>query len=248
MNGQTGPGADTEQPAPLPQSEPDDERRYIRIRRSHFFAALMPLAFAAGLAYGYVLWGRDQAELAGAQGSYSVGAARIQVEPDDDPALGPTSAPITIIEFADFNCPYCQAWHQQVFQPLLDAYPDQIRFVYRDFPIVGGGGVGLAAAQAANCAGEQSAYWEYHRALYSGRYSLTGDGFRSAAEDHGLDPAALTECIDSERYAEEPRADLRYGSSLGVSGTPTFFINGIPVVGAQPLSRFVEIIEAELGN
>lgn len=235
-------------PTPAPHPEPDDDRRYIRIRRSHFFAALVPLAFAAGLAYGYLLWGRDAAQLSGAQGSYSAEVARIQVDPDDDPALGPLSAPITIVEFADFNCPYCQAWHQQVFRPLMDAYPDQIRFIYRDFPIVGGGAIGLMAAHAANCAAEQEGYWEYHAALYSGRYPLTREGFQAAAEALGLDPTALADCIDSGRYAEEPRDDLRYGSSLGVSGTPTFFINGLPIVGAQPLARFVEVIEAELGN
>lgn len=226
--------------------QPDDDLRTIRIRRSHFYAALMPLAFGVGVAYGYFLWGRDPSPLAGAQGSYSAPVERLAVETDDDPALGAENAPITIVEFSDYNCPYCRAWHQQVFGPLLDAYPNQIRFVYRDFPIVGGGAPGLAAAQAANCAGEQQAYWDYHAALFSGEFPLDSRGFHAAAEAVGLDAAALAGCVESGRYDAEVRADLRYGAGLGVSGTPTFFINGIPLVGAQPLERFVEIIEAEL--
>lgn len=229
-----------------PSEQPEEEGRYIRIRRSHFYAALMPLAFAAGVAYGYLLWGRQSSDLAEAQGSYSAVAERITVETDDDPALGPANAPITIIEFSDYNCPYCRAWQQQVMGPLLEAYPDQIRFVYRDFPIVGGGAAGLAAAQAANCAGEQQAYWDYHAALFSGSFPLDSSGFRAAAESLGLDAAALVDCVESGRHAEEVNQDLRYAAGLGIRGTPTFFINGIPLVGAQPLERFSEIIDAEL--
>lgn len=232
--------------APVPQI--NDDHKYIRIRRSHFFAALIPIAFAAGLAYGYFLWGRDRGQLNGIEGELSTGVARVQVDTDDDPSLGPADAPVTIVEFSDFNCPYCRAWNQQVFRPLLDSYPDQIRFVYRDFPIVGGGSIGLSAAQAANCAAEQQAYWEYHDALFSGTYSLDQNGYLAAAESLGLDPDALSACLESGRNANEPRADLRYGASLGVTGTPTFFINGIPLVGAQPLSSFAEVIDSELGR
>lgn len=232
----------------MSEIEPIDDRRYIRVRRSHFYAALMPIAFAAGLAYGYFLWGGDRTELAGAQGSYSAEVNRVQVETDDDPSLGPADAPITIIEFSDFNCPYCRAWNQQVFHQLLDHYADQIHFVYRDFPIVGGGSVGQQAAQAANCAAEQDRYWDYHDALFSGTYSLDPGGYLAAAQSLGMDAATLGDCLDSGRYADESQADLRYGAAVGVSGTPTFFINGIPLIGAQPLSRFIEIIDAELGR
>ncbi len=232
----------------MSEIEPIDDRRYIRIRRSHFYAALMPIAFAAGLAYGYFLWGGDRTELVGAQGSYSAEVNRVQVDPDDDPSLGPADAPVTIIEFSDFSCPYCRAWNQQVFHQLLDHYADQIRFVYRDFPIVGGGSVGQQAAQAANCAAEQDRYWDYHDALFSGTYPLDPRGYLAAAESLGMDAPTLGDCLDSGRYADESQADLRYAAGVGVSGTPTFFINGIPLVGAQPLSRFIEIIDAELGR
>jgi protein-disulfide isomerase len=229
-----------------------DAGRYIRIRRSHFYALLLPLAFVAGIAYGYLIWGRNEAVPAAPAEAGDTGLsraiARIEVEADDDPALGPEDAPITIIEFSDFNCPYCQRWHQEVFEPLLASYPGQIRFIYRDFPIVGGGGPGMAAAQAANCAGEQDRYWEFHGAMFSGIYALNGEGFAEASGAVGLDSEALLECYESGRYETEVQADLQYGAGLGVSGTPTFFINGIPLVGAQPLLRFVEIINAELGG
>ena len=228
----------------------EDDRRYIHIRRSHFYAALLPLAFAAGLAFGYLVWGgvpRESAASSNSSAGFSVGG-RIEVDPDNDPAIGPLDAPVTIIEFSDFNCPYCRQWHQEVFRELLAAYPAQIRFVYRDFPIVADGTAGFAAAQAANCAGEQGAYWEYHDALFSGAYALDRAGFGASAQQLGLDSATLLECLDSGRQAGEVEADFRYGASLGINGTPTFFINGIPLIGAQPLLRFIELINAELGR
>jgi protein-disulfide isomerase len=243
---------------PLPDLEttaPGDESRYIRIRRSHFYAVLLPLAFVAGIAYGYLIWGKPDATPPTSanttdttEAGFSTAVGRIEVETDDDPTLGPADAPITIIEFSDFSCPFCQRWHQEVFDPLMAAYPGQIRFIYRDFPIVGGGGPGMAAAQAANCAREQGLYWEYHNALFSAAYALNPEGFEEAAAAVGADSGALIECFQSGRYEAEAQADLRYGAGIGVSGTPTFFINGIPLVGAQPLLRFVEIINSELGG
>lgn len=229
-----------------------DARRYIRIRRSHFYALMLPLAFVAGIAYGYLLWGKEEpAQPASPESdpaASSRGVARLEIDLDDDPSLGPADAPITIIEFSDFNCPYCQRWHQEVFEPLMASYPGQIHFVYRDFPIVGGGGPGMAAAQAANCAREQNLYWEFHDAMFSGSYPLNAEGFTAASGALGVDSEALMVCFESGRYEAEVQADLRYAAGLGVSATPTFFINGIPLVGAQPLLRFMEIINAELGG
>ena len=107
---------------------------------------------------------------------------------------------------------------------------------------------GFAAAEAANCAAEQGAYWEYHDALYSGDYPLNQPGFEAVARQLELDLPGLTECIKSGRQTSEVDGDFRYGASLGVTGTPSFFINGIPLIGAQPLLRFVEVINSELGR
>jgi protein-disulfide isomerase len=166
----------------------------------------------------------------------------LEIEVDDDPALGPSDAPITIVEFSDFNCPYCQRFHIETFPALMESYPDQIHFVYRDFPVVGG----LESALASECAHEQDSYWEYHNLLFSGTQTRGTEGFLAYAEELGLDADAFEACLTEGRYADEVEADAMYAAGLGITGTPTFFINGIPLVGAQPLEVFVEIIEAEL--
>lgn len=234
-------------PQAPPQSEDrQDPNNLLVFQRSHVYMALLPLALVTGLALGYLAWGGDAATPAPASNPASNpdGQNRLEVSLDDDARLGPDDAPIVIVEFSDYNCPYCQRFHQQTFQPLLDAYPGQIQFVYRDFPITSQ--ESFNAAQAAECAGVQGAYWEYHDALFSGRYGLGLDAYRAYAQELGLDADELVQCVEEDRYAQEVQADARYASELGVSGTPTFFINGIPLVGAQPLDRFVEIIEAEL--
>jgi protein-disulfide isomerase len=219
----------------------------LRFRRSHLYAALLPLAFIVGLATGFLFWGREpETPPAPAPSAAAEAPTRLEVSVDDDPALGPADAPITIIEFSDFNCPYCEKWHVETFQPLLAAYPDQIRFVYRDFPITSA--ESLVAAQAADCAGDQDAYWAFHDALLSGGLDLGRQAYEEYATRLGLNVEVLLGCIDSEKYRAEVEGDARYAAGLGASGTPTFFINGIPLVGAQPLAQFQAVIEKELGG
>jgi protein-disulfide isomerase len=237
--------------------DPESDVQYVRLRRSHIYLALIPVALLVGFAGGYLVWGQEAAS-ASAPASAPVSAPeaeaepaqanRLEVDPAGDPSIGPADAPITIVEFSDFNCPYCQRWHREVSQELLSAYPDQIQFVYKDFPIVGGGRVGFLSAQAAHCAEEQVAYWEYHNALFSGAYTLDSSGIEQIAVDLGLDLDPFKECMVEARYAEEVRDDFNYGVSLGVTSTPSFFINGIPLIGAQPLENFAQIIDSELGN
>ena len=238
-------------------SEPNADPQYIRLRRSHLYLALTPIAALVGFGAGFLVWGQDAAQdLAAvpdpARAAQAVAdaapASRLEVDPGGDPSLGPADAPITIVEFSDFNCPHCQAWHREVSEELFNTYPDQIYFVYKDFPIVGGGRAGFLGAQAAHCAEEQGAYWEFHSALFSGEYSLDSPGVDQIAVDLGLDLDPFKECMVEARYAEEVRDDFNYGVSLGVSSTPTFFINGIPLVGAQPFVNFAQIIDSELGN
>lgn len=217
----------------------------LRFRRSHVYAALLPLTFVVGLATGFLFWGREsQSPPAPVPAAAAQAPTRLEVSVDDDPSLGPADAPITIIEFSDFNCPYCEKWHVETFQPLLAAYPDQIRFVYRDFPITSA--ESLVAAQAAQCAGDQDAFWGFHDALLSGGLDLGRQAYEDYATRLGLDLEALLACIDSEKYRAEVEADARYAAGLGASGTPTFFINGMPLVGAQPLAQFQAVIDKEL--
>ena len=130
--------------------------------------------------------------------------------------------------------------------PALAAGPqdsERVMVMYRP------GAAGQAeAAQAAQCAHEQGAFWDYHDLLFTGTLGHDRESYLQYADDLGLDAEALAECLDSERYAEEVQADAVYAINLGISGTPTFFINGLPMVGAQPLSIFVQVIEAELNQ
>jgi protein-disulfide isomerase len=242
-NGTSLPSGTDTSSAPL--SANDLRGDTLHFRRSHVYSALIPLAFVVGLATGFLFWGRTPAAApVAAEGTEA--PTRLEVSVDDDPSLGPADAPITIVEFSDFNCPYCEKWHTEIYQQLMAAYPDQIRFVYRDFPITSE--ESLAAAQAANCAGEQDAYWQFHDSLLSGGLDLGRDAYTLYATRLGLDVETLLACLDSGKYNDEVEADARYAASLGVSGTPTFFINGLPLVGAQPLSEFQAVIESELNS
>jgi protein-disulfide isomerase len=249
----------TETKSPPPVIEDDSAAdNFLVFKRSHFFMALVPLAFIVGIAVGYIFWGQAEAPAvqAGSPTQVVIGPqpqpqpgesqplTRVDVSLDDDPSLGPEDAPITIVEFSDFACGFCRRFHQQTFQQILDQFPDQIRFVYRDFPVVGG----YEAALAAECADEQGAFWQFHDLLFDGGLGLNLDAYSQYAEQLELDAEALTQCITEERYATEVEDDARYAASLGANATPWFFINGLPVIGAQPLSVFVEVIESELGN
>ncbi len=227
----------------------------IKFTRRSFYSALLPISFVTGLAAGYLFWGRDTIPPANPATPVAVAEeitpgssedpTRFEISTDDDPSLGPEDAPITIVEFSDFRCPYCSIFHQETFDDLMAEYPGQIHFVYRDFPVVGG----FEAALAAECADEQGAFWEFHNLLFSGEYpNLDRDAFAAYAEKLDLDVEGLLACVDEERYSDEVEADARYASGLGITGTPTFFINGIPMVGAQPLEAFIQIIEYELGE
>jgi protein-disulfide isomerase len=250
--------SDLENTSSLDPSE--QETGYVRFRRSTFYAAMVPVAFAAGLAAGFLFWGRSSDAIPAPQPTLVAlepatppaagdnapaedeGAFRIDVSVDDDPALGPSDAPITIVEFSDYRCPYCARFHQETFQALLDTYPDQIRFVYRDLPVVGG----YRAALAANCAAEQVDYWAYHDLLFSGAHDLDDAGFEAYAAQLDLDSDEFRACLEDGRYASEVEGDSLYARDLGITGTPTFFINGLPLVGAQPLEVFIQVIDQEL--
>ena len=171
---------------------------------------------------------------------------KIQVSVDDDPVLGNIDAPITIVEFADYQCGYCRKVYPTLLE-LMDEYPGKIRLVYRDYPLSGGQG-GLEPSIAANCAGEQDKYWPMHDELMTNsNYSEVG--LTAYATKIGLDMDAYAACMaDPGRNAEEIMNDLRDGGEAGVNGTPAFFINGVFLNGAQPKEQFVAVIERELEN
>jgi protein-disulfide isomerase len=203
----------------------------------------IPLSFFLGLGGGYLLWGGKQ--VSGAADPNQI--TRVNVSADNEPTLGPADAPVTIIEFSDYQCPYCEQWYQEVFKQLLASYPNQIRFVYRDLPLPMHPEA-VPAAEAADCAGEQNAYWKYHDALFGRQYGLSREAYVNYATDLGLDVAAFTTCLDSNRYQDEIQSDASDAAKVGINSTPTFVINGRVVVGAQPLEAFKAVVDEELKN
>lgn len=162
----------------------------------------------------------------------------------DDPAWGPPTAPVTIIEFADFECPACKE-SLPVLRQLRDLYPDRVRFVYRDFPLAAHPQA-RPAAEAAHCAHEQGKFWAYHDALFAQAPDLKPSDYVILAERLGLNRAEFTACLAGTRPKAAVAKDLADAQNLGLSGTPTFFVNGRYLVGFQTLEALRQHIDREL--
>jgi protein-disulfide isomerase len=160
------------------------------------------------------------------------------------PATGPEDAPITMVEFSDYQCPFCQKAEPTV-QEVLAKYPGKIRLVHRDFPLDNHQRA-VPVSRAVYCAGEQGKFWEFHRNVYLKPSDFSDEDLKKRAADLGLDAAAFGTCYASNKHDETIRAAAGQGTSLGVTGTPTFFINGRMLVGAQPFEAFRTIIDEEL--
>ena len=187
------------------------------------------------------------------------------VDEDDDPFLGPKDAKVVIVEFSDFECPYCGAamgTHEELIKRFKSKDPSweaavpklkelakqgKIRLVFRDYPL-GFHSQAKPAAEAAECADEQGKFWEYHDAIFENQASLGRSLYTSLAEQLGLDVEKFEKCIETGKYSQEVDMDVAYANQVGVSGTPVFFVNGIKVTGAQPYNVFKQIIDAELAD
>lgn len=171
---------------------------------------------------------------------------RHDVSIENRPSIGSPDAPIVLVEFGDFHCGYCKRFHDQTITPLLENYGDQILFVFRDFPILGPDS--FQAALAAYCANDQGAFWGFHDRLFSAPTQLVRDQFLAYAQELELDVDRFTECYDNAEGQAAVVQDYNDASGLGVTGTPTFFINGRIFIGAQPYEQFVAAIEGELSE
>ena len=170
------------------------------------------------------------------------------VSVDDDPARGPENALVTIIEFSDFQCPFCKSFFDQT-QPIVFAtYGDRVRYVFRDFPIASLHPQAPKAAEAAQCAFDQGKFWEYHDVLFRNPGLLDVASLKTHATTLGLNGSTFNVCLDSGKYTQEVQKDFDDGRAYGVTGTPTFFINGRKLVGAQPYSAIQQVIEEELAK
>ena len=157
---------------------------------------------------------------------------------------GIENSPVTIIEYSDYQCPYC-ARAEATIKDVLDEYGSKIYFVYKDFPLPFHNNA-QKAAEASRCALEQGKYWEYHDLLFENQQSLDSNSLKKYAKNMGLEEAKFSNCLDSNKYADAVKQDIGEGQKAGVSGTPTFFVNGEILVGAQPFDAFKEIIDKEL--
>ena len=168
---------------------------------------------------------------------------RMNVEPKGF-SKGPSDAPITIVEFADYECGYCGR-ALDTMEAVLKKYPGKIRVVYRDFPLDFHPNA-VPAAIAARCAGAQGKFWEMNKKLFDNQSALTTDNFNIWAKELGLDQAKFDLCSKDPNIVKAIEIDQTDGSSVGVSGTPAFFVNGISLSGAQPVDAFIELIDREL--
>ena len=186
-------------------------------------------------------------------------AQEVVVSMNDDPVKGDLNAPVTIIEFSDFQCPYCGRFFKSTLTEIERDYikTGKVRYVFRDFPL-DFHKQAPKASEAANCAGEQGKYWEMHDKLFENQNALMVDKLRQYAAEVGLESGPFDACLDSGKYAEEINRDVEDGKKAGVSGTPSFFIGksqgpgkeitGKRIVGARPYESFKQVIDQILAD
>ena len=162
----------------------------------------------------------------------------------DHPQRGGDKAPVTIVEYSDFQCPYCRQ-EESLLRRVLNTYGGQVRLVYMDFPLPSHPHA-MEAAMAARCADEQGKFWAYHDALFASSSALSTPELKAAATQLGLDSVTFDGCLDRHKYESAVLADKTEGERAGVHGTPYFIIGGRSMSGGQPLSAFESVIDKEL--
>ncbi|MCX6744669.1 MAG: DsbA family protein [Candidatus Parcubacteria bacterium] len=215
---------------------------------------VLPLIYAAAFIYQVVFFVEQKTTMAQSllQNSNSVYQANLPtlalkptIETEDDPYIGAATAKIVIVEFADFECPYCFDSYPTVRRLAVD-YPNDVKIIFRDFPNTAIHPDALNAAMAASCAFDQGKFWEYHDWLYENQGNLSLENLKLLATDAGLDATVFNQCLDSQKYLNEAKNDLQDGIQLGITGTPTFFINGFEIQGSFPYENFKQIIDQYL--
>jgi protein-disulfide isomerase len=164
----------------------------------------------------------------------------------DDPVRGNAAAPVTIVEFSDYQCPFC-ARVNPTLAKVRETYGDRVKIVFKDFPL-GNHPQAPKAAEAARCAGDQSKYWEMHDAMFANQRALEVPALKQTARAIGLDGAVFDQCLDSGKWAAAVRSGTELGEKMGVNSTPTLYVNGRALIGAMPFENFKAIIDEELAK
>ena len=181
--------------------------------------------------------------------STGTGTEVVDASFDDDAVKGNANAKVTIIEFSDYECPFCGKHFKETYPQIVKEYVDtgKVKLVFRDFPLSFHASA-QKAAEAAECAGEQNKYWQMHDKLFSNQQALDVDSLKIYAKDIGLNTATFNACLDDGKMVDEVAKDFADGQSYGVTGTPAFFINGRFIAGAYTFADFKKIIDEELAK
>lgn len=205
---------------------------YIGVKTVEFYGKIrigeIPPEVATKITYGNI---RPPSEL----------KENLAYDAESDPTFGNPNAPLQIVEFADFECPYSRD-ESAVVRELQARFPEKINFIYRDFPLENIHPHAFRAAQAAGCANEQNKFWAMHDKLYQNTERLSDLDIKTYALETGLNIVKFNDCFDKQKYKEEIEGDRADGIAAGVVGTPTFFINGQKVEGAIPMEVWEQII------
>lgn len=185
-------------------------------------------------------------------------AAKVDVELGNLPPLGDENAPVKIVEFSDMQCPYCRSFYTGAYQQIKTDYVDTGKAViyFRHYPL-SFHAAAQKSGEALECANDQDKMWEMHDLMFEKQQALdpsggtveyTAEDMKTWAAELGIDTATFNQCLDSGTHAEKVKADMADGTAAGVSGTPAFYVNGTPLVGAQPYESFKAIIDQELAQ
>ena len=208
------------------------------------------LGLIAGLAAGWLVWRGGEASPG--DGSAPESAAGVEyvhgVDVSNDPVLGPPNAPITIVEFSDFECPFCSRFARSTAPALRRQYGDRIRWIFVNYPLRSIHPNAYEAALAGECAADQGRFWPFYDALFSGRHPLSGDGYAAVAGEIGLDEERFETCYRNADPAHEVLLDIQEGEKFYILGTPTFYVNGKRMEGAQRPEAFAAVIDSILAS
>lgn len=173
----------------------------------------------------------------------------LKIKPDFDPVLGDPNAPVTIIEYSDYECPFCEIFFNQTESLIRKEFIEtgKAKMIYRDFPLEFHQ-YAMPTALAANCAKEQGKFWTYHDEIFKNHNNLANFNYIETAKKLGMDENKFKSCFESQKYKNQIQQIFDEAKGIGVQGTPTFFVNGQMIVGAQPYDKFKTLIEQELNN
>jgi len=213
-----------------------------------FVISLLTGGFGGALSEKTMKAAAPSAKAPAAKAPSNNNAPTVEVNLEGTHMLGDEDAPVTIVEWSDFQCPFCGKFYSESEKRIIEEYVNtgKVKLAYKQFPLDSLHPQATPAAVASECAAEQGKFWEYHDLIFENQRSISDANLKKWAGDLGLNQAQFDDCLDSNKYLDKVKADLAEGQAAGIRGTPGFIINGKLISGAQPFSVFQSAIEAEL--